>query len=163
VPSGGSLALSSAAPMVTITYSGPLPATPTPTPSPTSTAPAAQPRPDLAGKRIQAPGTPAIFLVDDNGTTRYIPDPTTYNNLFRDWSGIQAVDPAIIAAGPPLTSGAYLATSASGGGAIYLVSNGQKRHVSSPASMDKFWLNWGTVQSVPQSTLDGLPNGPDVV
>jgi hypothetical protein len=124
--------------------------------------PATAPRPDLAGKRIQAPGTPGIYLIDDDGTARHVPDPTTYNNLFRDWSGIQAVDPATVTAGPELTSGAYLATPASGGGAVYLVTNGQKRHVSSPASMDKFWFSWGTVQTVPQATLDALPNGPDL-
>jgi hypothetical protein len=28
--------------------------------------------------------------------------------------------------------------------------------------MDKFWFNWNTVRTVPQSTLDALPNGPDV-
>jgi hypothetical protein len=72
------------------------------------------------------------------------------------------MDVSTITAGPDLTSGAYPATSASGGGDIYLVSNGQKRHVSSTGTMDKFQFNWGAVQAVPQATLDGLPNGPDL-
>ena len=100
--------------------------------------------------------------MDDDGTLRHIPDPTTYTNLFRDGSGVQTMNVSTIASGPDLTSGAYLATPDSGGGPIYLVSNGQKRHVSSPATMDKFWFNWNAVQTVPQTTLDGLPNGPDL-
>jgi hypothetical protein len=46
--------------------------------------------------------------------------------------------------------------------AVYLVSNGQKRHVASPAVMDKFWFNWNTIQAVPQNILDALPTGPDL-
>jgi len=119
------------------------------------------PRPDLVGVRVQSPGSPDIYLIDDDGTKRHIPDPTTYNDLFRDWSGIQAMDVSTIASGPDVTSGAYLATPP-GGGPIYLVSNGQKRHVTSPAVMDKFWFNWAQVRQVPQSTLDALPNGTDL-
>jgi hypothetical protein len=60
--------------------------------------------------------------------------------------------------GPDLTSGAYLATPP-GGGPVYLVSNGQKRWVTSPAVMDKFYFNWSQIRTVAQSTLDALPNG----
>jgi hypothetical protein len=45
---------------------------------------------------------------------------------------------------------------------IYLVSNGQKRRVASPAVMDKFWFDWSKVRTTPQSTLATLPNGPDL-
>ena len=102
--------------------------------------------------------------MDDDGTLRHIPDPATYTNLFRDGTGIQTLNVSTITAGSDLTSGAYLATPAPwGSGPVYLVSNGQKRHVSSPATMDKFWFNWNAVQTVPQATLDGLPNGPDLI
>ncbi|MBV9597158.1 MAG: hypothetical protein JOZ87_09845 [Chloroflexi bacterium] len=173
MPSGGSLVLSRTPPMVTITYTGPAPAAPTATPSPlptsapTSTpgptsAPSPRPRADLAGERIEAAGGTNIYLVDDDGTARHIPDPTTYNNLFRDWSGVQLVDPSTIASGPALTSGAYLAIAQETMRDVYLVSNGQKRHVASPTVMDKFWFNWNTIRPVPQSTLDALPTGPDL-
>jgi hypothetical protein len=59
-------------------------------------APAPAPRTDLAGARIQAPGDPAIYLIDDDGTRRHIPDVPTYDNLFRDFSGIQSIDVSTI-------------------------------------------------------------------
>jgi hypothetical protein len=40
-----------------------------------------------------------------------------------------------------LTSGGYLAVAQETMQAVYLVNNGQKRHVTSPAVMDKFWFN----------------------
>ena len=47
----------------------------------------AGPRPDLDGLRVQMPNRPEIYLIDQ-GYRRWIPDPATYNNLFRDWNGI---------------------------------------------------------------------------
>jgi hypothetical protein len=123
---------------------------------------AARPDPELAGARIEAAGGPDIYLVDDDGTKRHIPDPTTYNNLFRDWTGIKVVDTYAISSGPALTSGAYLGWDGVAGDPIYLVSNGQKRHITSPTVMDKFWFDPTKVRTVPQSTLDALPNGPDL-
>ena len=38
------------------------------------------PHPSLSGKRIQAPGGAAIYLVDPDGYRRWIPDPTTFDN-----------------------------------------------------------------------------------
>jgi hypothetical protein len=122
----------------------------------------ANPHPELAGSRIEAASGSAIYLIDDDGTKRLIPDPATYNNLFRDWTGIKIVDPATISSGPALTSGAYLAWDGVAGDPIYLVSNGQKRHIVSPAVFDKFWFALNKVQTVPQSTLNALPNGPDL-
>ena len=47
-----------------------------------------RPYPELAGQRVQLPGHPEIYLVDDDGLRRWIPNPATYNNLFRDWNGV---------------------------------------------------------------------------
>lgn len=116
-------------------------------------------RKDLAGKRVQAPGDPAIYLIDDDGTRHHIPDPTTYANLFRDGTGIQAVDVSTIVSGPALTSGAYLAWDGVGGHPIDVVTNNQKRWITSPAVFDKFWFNSSRVRIVDQSTLSALPNG----
>jgi ChpA-C len=119
-------------------------------------------RRDLAGKRVQAAGDPAIDLIDDDGTRHHIPDPTTYANLFRDGTGIQAVDVSTIVSGPALTSGAYLAWDGVGGHPIYLVTNNQKRWITSPAVFDKFWFNSGRVRIVDLSTLSALANGLNV-
>jgi hypothetical protein len=113
----------------------------------------------VEGARVRQAGTVQIYLIDDAGSKRYIPDPTTYNNLFRDWNGIQDVaDVSGIATGPAITSGAYLAWDVAGD-PVYLVTNGQKRQVGSPAVMDKFYFNWNAIRQVPQSTLDALPTG----
>jgi hypothetical protein len=114
----------------------------------------------VEGARVQQAGTPEIYLIDDAGSKRGIPDPTTYYNLFRDWNGIQQVaDVSGIPSGPDITSGAYLAIAQETMQTVYLVDNGQKRGVTSPAVMDKFYFNYGTIRPVPQSTLDALPTG----
>jgi len=147
------LILSSSASSRVSTPWGTTPVTPTPGPAT---------RPDLAGSRIQTAGDPKIYLVDSDGTKRWIPDQATYWNLFRDATGIKSVDVSTVSSGPELTSGAYLAWDGVAGTPIYLVTNGQKRHIASPSVFDKFWFNWSRVKTVAKSTLDALPNGPDL-
>src|ERR1700730_3689584 len=53
-----------------------------------SAPPAAMPLPGLAGYRIMSPGCADIHVIDPHGYRRRIEDHTTYNHLFRDWSGI---------------------------------------------------------------------------
>ncbi len=53
-----------------------------------ATPQAAVPRPDLSGLRLTAPNNPAVYVVDPQGFLRWIPDPPTYNNLFRDWGSV---------------------------------------------------------------------------
>ncbi|SRR6266568_2412411 len=119
-------------------------------------------RPDLAGERIQDPGQAAIYLIDDNGTRRWIPDPDTYNNLFRDWYGIDKTEPTReIVLGTQISRGAYLAR-VSGTAPVYLIDNGQKRWVSSSAVMDKFYFNWDKVKPIDAVTLSNIPPGPDI-
>jgi hypothetical protein len=114
----------------------------------------------VKGARVQQAGTLEIYLIDDAGSKRGIPDPTTYNKLFRDWNGIQQVaDVSGIPSGPDVTSGAYLAWDGVPGDPIYLVDNGQKCGVASPAVMDTFYFNYSQVRTVPRSTLDALPTG----
>jgi hypothetical protein len=119
-------------------------------------------RPELAGKRVQATGDPAIYLVDEDGDKRYIPDAYTYANLFRDGTGIQAMDVSSITSGPDITSGSYLAWDGGAGDPIYFISNGQKREIGGPTVMDKFWFNYNRVRTLSLSILDLLPNGPDL-
>ncbi len=121
---------------------------------------AARPRPDLAGLRLKAPNNPAVYVVDPQGFLRWIPDPATYNNLFRDWNSIITdVDLVDISMGPQLTNGAILAQG-SGEPAVFLISNGTKQWITSPAAMDKYDLNWNTVVQVPHVLVDSIPTGP---
>ena len=119
------------------------------------------PRPDLAGLRLITPNNPAIYLVDPLGFLRWIPDPATYNNLFRDWNGIVTdVDLINIAQGGPLSSGALLAQGI-GTFEVYLVSNAAKRWITSPAAMDKYYFNWDRIVQVPDILVEYIPLGPN--
>lgn len=115
-------------------------------------------RPDLNGLRVQLPGNPAIYLIDQ-GRKRHIPDPATYNNLFRDWNGI-IQDPHIndIDSGEPLSVGASL-VEGFGDPAVYLVDQGTKRHVASPAVMDRYDFAWNKIYKVPPITISAIPTG----
>jgi len=115
----------------------------------------------LIGARLRQTGTAQIYLIDEDGSKRWIPDQATYLNLFRDWASVQDVpDVSSITTGPTVTSGAYLATTgAATGTKVYLIDNGQKRWVTTPAVMDKFDFNWSALRPVAQSTLDALPDG----
>lgn len=117
------------------------------------------PRPDLSGLRVKMPNQPAIYLIDPEGYRRWIPDPPTYNNLFRSWGGV-VVDINIdeIASSTPLSDGAILAR-AEGAAPVYLVSNGIKRWITSPQVMDKYNFNWDRVYVLPGVLIDSIPTG----
>lgn len=119
------------------------------------------PRVDLAGLRVKLPNDPAIYLIDPNGYRRRIPDPDTYNNLFRDWNGVVVdidIDDLPVAAA--LTSGAVLVR-ASNAAPVYLLSDGMKRWITSPAVMDKYYFNWARIYVLPPAVVDSAPRGPD--
>jgi hypothetical protein len=111
------------------------------------------PRPDLNGYRLILPNGGAVYLIDE-GYRRWIPDPTTYNNLFRNWDGIvKDIDLNEIPETAPITHDAILAMPLENG-AVYLIDNGKKRHIASPAVMDKYWFSWDRIYHVPHVLLD---------
>lgn len=118
------------------------------------------PRPDLAGLRVKLPTQPQIYLIDPDGYRRWIPNPVTYNNLFRDWNNV-VVDIAIneIPESSALTDGAILAR-ADGAAPVYLISNGIKRWITSPAAMDKYYFSWDRVYVLPHVMVDFIVTGP---
>jgi hypothetical protein len=133
-------------------------APPTATIGAANVAAAAVPRPDYAGLRVMEHTGPAIYLIDPDGYRRWIPDPTTFNNLFRDWS-VERMDLSNIPEASPLTSGAVLAIG-SGTAPVYLVSNGVKRWITSGGAMDKYNFKWEHVVQVPRVLVDSIPSGP---
>lgn len=103
------------------------------------------PRPDLNGLRVQEPGHPEIYLIDE-GRKRHIPDPETFDDLFRDWNGVQQdLHLDEIETGPTISHAAVLAQ-AKGAAEVWLVDAGIKRHVTSPAVMDKYNFRWPTTR-----------------
>lgn len=117
------------------------------------------PRPDLSGLRVKMPNHPEIYLIDPEGYRRWIPNPPTYNNLFRSWDGV-VIDINIdeIAQSTPLSNGAILARAA-GTAPVYLVSNGVKRWVTSPQVMDKYNFRWDRVYELPAVAINFIPTG----
>jgi hypothetical protein len=119
------------------------------------------PRPDLNGLRVKFPNQPAIYLID-RGYRRWIPDPATYNNLFRDWNGIVVdIDIDEIPLAPQITSGAVLVR-ADGTAPVYLVDQGMKRWIVSPAMMDKYYFAWNRIYVLPRGVVDPIPVGPNI-
>ena len=107
------------------------------------------------GARVQAPDEAALYLIDSDGTRRWVPDPQTMVNLYGGVPAIIQRPVSGITAGPELTSGAYLAAD---GDKEYLVTNGEKRWITSPDVFNQFAFA-GTVQ---KQTLAALPDGPDL-
>lgn len=116
-------------------------------------------RPDLAGRRILAADGISVYLVNPEGYLQGVPNPGTYNNLFRDWNGMVQLDVLHLAKLANLSNGAVLARG-NGSGAVYIVTNGWKRWITSPATMDKYHFAWNRVYVVPQVLIDSIPQGP---
>ncbi len=117
-----------------------------------------EPRPDLNGLRVKSPASDAIYLIDE-GYLRWIPNPKTYNNLFRDWNGIIVdIDIHDIPKSDPISDGAILARP-SNETPVYLIDNFMKRHITSNAVMDKYYFDWDRVYAVPRILLDFIPTG----
>jgi hypothetical protein len=70
-----------------------------------------------------------------------------YDNLFRDWNGIVSVrNVSDIPDGGQLSDGALLAK-IHDDPAYYLVTNGQKRRITSLAAMGRYYFDWRKVGS----------------
>jgi hypothetical protein len=114
------------------------------------------------GERVKGSNSAPIYLML-NGELRWIPDPTTYNNLFKDWNGVNVNDYLVDNAphGAALTSGAVLAIGL-GTAPIYLVTNGQKLWIPNPAVFNQFYFNQGRVVVVPDVVISSVPQGVNV-
>jgi hypothetical protein len=113
--------------------------------------------PFSAGQRVSYDGR--IYLVID-GELRWIPNPTTYDNLFVDWNNITAIAaPTLIyPIGSPLTDGAYLAQ-VDGEPTVYLVNDGLRRGIESPAVMTLYSFNAAKIVPCIAGPLHAIPEG----
>jgi len=114
-------------------------------------------RHDLNGLRVKHPSAPQIYLIDI-GCRRWIPNPATYNNLFRDWDGI-IVDANLVNSvdvGDDIADGALLAR-AEGTAEVFFVDKRVRRRIDSPAAMDRYYFRWNAIRQVPKIVLDAVP------
>jgi len=120
-----------------------------------------EPMPQLNGLQLQLPGAAPVYLVL-NGFRCWIPDPTTYGNLFVPGATIvQDINIGVVSEGPALSSGAVLAQG-SASPQVYLVTNGVKMWIPSPAIFNRYQFNSAAIQVVPQIIIDSIPTGPNV-
>lgn len=133
----------------------------TQSPAGTTSQTSAPHRPVLAGGRYRTPGTTPVYLIDPAGCRRWIPNPDTFNNLF-------PVDAPIINDSvtdeiyeeTQLDDGAFLVRAA-GTDPVYLVSNGEKRWIVSPAVMAKYAFDSTKVQIYPAAAVNAMLTGAD--
>lgn len=119
------------------------------------------PRPDLNGRLVQVPGAPQVYLVI-NGYRRWIPNYETFLNLFPGNATIQSdTGVGLISEGPALSNGAVLAKS-SAAVQVYLVSNGMKMWIPSPAIFTLNQFNSNNILTVVPVIMDAVPAGPDI-
>ena len=120
---------------------------------------APMPHPGLNGKRVKSPVHPAVYFVWNGGYKCWIPNPHTYNSIFRSWDGILEIDPdelAAIASGPTLTNGALMARP-EGFAPVYLLTNYTKNWVTAPRVMD--YCNFKWPPTLPPIIFEFIPNG----
>jgi hypothetical protein len=120
-------------------------------------------RPEMTGQRLRGSTSDlAVYLIDTDGSKRWIPDQPTYLNLFDDFSGVGRTDAVYgTVSGAVIGSGAYLARTEEDTN-VWFVEGGQKRLVPGSSVMTKFGFSSAKVRVVPQSTLDALSRGRDL-
>lgn len=112
------------------------------------------------GLRVASHSSGAIYLVMW-GQLHWIPNPPTFNTVFKDWSGIVNSDYIVdnMPRGPALAVDSLIAIGA-GSPAQYLVTFGKKLWIPNPATVAKF--NFHAPVTIPHLVLDYVPTGPNV-
>jgi hypothetical protein len=120
-------------------------------------------RPDLAGHPIWNAARTYAYLVEGDGTFRWIPDPTTLQNLWGEVYQAPTLTTTIEQGdqGPQITSGAILASSETDVDVaqVYLIDNGHKRLIT---NFEKFPFERARVVLVPDIALSFVPSGPNI-
>jgi len=120
-----------------------------------------EPMPQLNGLQLQLPGAAPVYLVL-NGFRCWIPDPTTYGNLFVPGAAIvHDINIGVVSEGPALSSGAVL-LQGSGSPQVYLITNGMKMWIPSQAIFNRYQFDQAKIVVVPQIVVNSIPSGPDV-
>jgi hypothetical protein len=112
------------------------------------------------GLRVATHTTSAIYLVMW-GELHWIPDPATFNSIFKDWDGIVNSDYIVdnMPKGLALAPGSFIAISGASP-SWYFVTLGRKLHIPDPATVGRF--NFRSPVSIPHLALDYIPTGPNV-
>ncbi len=114
----------------------------------------------MAGQVYRSAHEGKLFLVDPLGALREIPDRPTFDNLFRDGTVINTVSEGLdtIPRCRALSPGAILLRG-QGSNGVYLMSDGRRYGIASPAAMDRYSLAWEKVLEAPAPVLAFFPEG----
>lgn len=112
------------------------------------------------GLRVTSHTSGAVYLVMW-GQLHWIPDPATFNSVFKDWNGIVNSDYIVdnMPKALSLAPGSFIAISGASP-AWYFVTLGKKLHIPDPATVNRF--NFRSPISLPHLALDYIPTGPNV-
>jgi hypothetical protein len=109
--------------------------------------------------RVKLPNSHAVYVIE-RGKKRWIPNPRTYNNLFKNWNGIHvSLYVADIPTGRPIQNGALLFKSGAHP-AVYITDHGKKRHIINPNVFNKYHFAWNKICKYPHVIVTSIPNGP---
>jgi len=117
---------------------------------------------------MKSPGFPDVYLIDQ-GLRRKIPNPTTMNNLFQDWSSIvETADTDTIRLSFEIDDGAVLfendeEAKVNGFRTVYLIDRGTKRPIRSKEIFAKYNFNAKAVQTFPKLLVDSIETGDALV
>lgn len=110
------------------------------------------------GQLVQVSGAPEVNQIIF-GRRCWVPDPSTYTNLYINWNAVQTISQAdfdSLLPGPQITNGAYLGKGP--GGTVYLISWGMANPITS-SGFATYQFTYAHIQDLSQSTLDGMPAG----
>ncbi|XP_076333960.1 uncharacterized protein LOC143237994 isoform X4 [Tachypleus tridentatus] len=114
----------------------------------------------LEGKLMKHPSTPAVYQILD-GCRRWVPNPPTYNNLYKNWECIQSnILEKLLCKCDSLSNGAELIKGS--GDTVYLLSNGVKRPIADPETFNGFCFDWNKIKNYSDIVINSLSTGPIV-
>lgn len=122
--------------------------------------PSAPVRPN--GLLIQGSGAEVFWV--QNGQRRHVPSRTVFESRFR-WHDVSRVDELTLAAhalGPPVGFRDGTPVRSEDDPAVFLISDGQRRHISSRATFEALGFSWRNVRTATEAELALHPIGPAV-
>lgn len=117
------------------------------------------------GSCIKTKDNDAVYLVMD-GKKKHVPNPDTYNNLFKNWNQIndggklekiwnKIVDS--IPTGEAITDGAILIKDESD--PVYLLTNKKKYWITDPDQFNNCNFDWNKIKKYPTIVIDAIERG----
>ncbi|XP_076335748.1 uncharacterized protein LOC143238958 [Tachypleus tridentatus] len=111
----------------------------------------------LDGTLMKHPSKPEVYQIID-GCRHWVPNPPTYNNLYKTWECIKTnVLVEHICNCDSLSNGAELIKGS--GPAVYLLSNGVKRHIANPDTFNAFCFDWNKIKTYSDIAINNISTG----